>query len=267
MKNNELLNLVLEQSRFKYPADLIHLFVGGSRQHGAILPGKSDLDIFGIYCESPERSGLGFANETNYTMQTSGNHTKNTAQDSDFSFKTLHEWAKLAANGNPTQLAVLFTQDEICEPDLIDGIWFTHILANKNLFVANHGRSFLGYGQAQLKRMQGLKGQGTHGTRPDEFGIGFDSKAAMHMIRMMQEGLEYVKTGQLTYPRPEVSLLLDIRNGLLTKNAVEREYLRLEEELLFETSACKLPNRVDYNKLNKLISSAYIQHWKTNKLL
>ena len=45
---------------------------------------------------------------------------------------------------------------------------------------------------------------------------GIDLKAQYHTIRICSEAIELLNTGKLTFPRPEASLLLDIRNGKLS---------------------------------------------------
>ena len=42
---------------------------------------------------------------------------------------------------------------------------------------------------------------------------GYDCKFAMHCYRLITEGEEFLKTGFITFPRPDAELLLDIRNG------------------------------------------------------
>lgn len=45
-----------------------------------------------------------------------------------------------------------------------------------------------------------------------------DLKAIYHAIRIISEGIELLTTGGITYPRPEVDLLIKVRNGELTND-------------------------------------------------
>jgi len=57
----------------------------------------------------------------------------------------------------------------------------------------------------------------TYGKRAQEAADGTDLKAQYHSVRLMNEAVELFTTGFITFPRPEASLLLDIRNGKLDK--------------------------------------------------
>lgn len=74
---------------------------------------------------------------------------------------------------------------------------------------------------------------------------GSDLKAMYHAVRLAGEMNELLRTGFLTYPRPEAPLLLDIRNGKLTNGEVSDLIDRALEEgdRLFETST--LPEKPD----------------------
>jgi len=262
LKNRELLEII-EKTTFKYPRNIVHLFTGGSHQHGARLPGTGDLDIAGVYVEPPSIA-LGLPNEKGFVASTGNNASRNVPGDEDYCLKTLHEFARLAAKGNPTILGYLFAPDAICDPEFADTVWATHIKPNAHLFASVLAdAAFLGYGKSQHARMKGLAGRGRHGQRPElETKFGFDTKAAMHMIRMMHEGLEYVTTGIITYPRPEVSKLLEIRAGEWTEGQVEREYFQLEAALILAKDTSPLPQRADIDTINKMLADAYITAWK-----
>ena len=72
---------------------------------------------------------------------------------------------------------------------------------------------WLGPLQAMLKQY----GRRAQQAREDN---GQDLKAMYHSVRLCGEMNEILRTGHLTYPRPEAPLLLDIRNGKLTNEEV-----------------------------------------------
>jgi hypothetical protein len=45
---------------------------------------------------------------------------------------------------------------------------------------------------------------------------GYQLKPACNTIRLLCQAIEFVETGKITYPRPELSVLKDIRSGLLS---------------------------------------------------
>jgi hypothetical protein len=115
-----------------------------------------------------------------------------------------------------------------------------------------------------------LKGRGAHGQRPELITrYGYDVKAASHMIRLMYEGIELLTTGQITYPRPEVDVLLEIRKGLWAQSRVEDNYCNLEYKLkmLIESPDCILPPFVDLEEISVIIAQAYLAHWQTHSFV
>jgi hypothetical protein len=97
----------LDARGFKYLDDVIHVFAGGSNQHGAKGEGSGDLDICGVYIE-PAEIALGIDREEHFVSSTGNNERRNTSTDVDFSMYSLRKWANLAAKGKPdcTQLPV-----------------------------------------------------------------------------------------------------------------------------------------------------------------
>lgn len=263
ISHNLLFDIIANKSNFKYVDQLIHLFTGGSQQHGARLPGKGDLDICGIYLESLTQL-TAMRGEKGFVGGTGNDESRNTSDDEDYTFKTLREWAVLAGKGNPTMLGYLSTNDSINDPIFKDSIWFSEIVPNAHLFASKQaGTAFLRYGLSQFQRMQGLRGTGKHGQR-DELTIkfGYDLKAAMHMIRMMYEGIEFMQTGAITNPRPEKEMLIDIREGKLSKTDVTNSYYELENSLKLAITNSYLPEKVDNEKINDLLLRAHQKGWK-----
>lgn len=249
---------------FENAPELVHIFQGGSHQHGTAIPGgASDIDLFGIYIEPPS-SALGVSVETHFTQGTSDQYVKNKAGDEDYKCYTLRRWAGLACKGNPTILGFLYT---VCQ---IDGIWKDYIEPKVELFKASdHAKAFLGYAKGQVGRLGvGAKGQGKHGQRPElEEKFGYDTRAAMHLMRLMFEAEEYMKEHKITYPRPEKQLLLEIRTGAWTFDKLMKEYGEAETRVEEAMAKSTLPKSVNREAVSELISNAYIQHWNENGYL
>jgi len=253
----------LRTAGFKSTRELIHVFQGGSYQHGASIPGKiSDVDIFGIYVDIPSMA-LGVTDESHFTGGTQDQYERNRPGDEDYKCYTLRRWAELACKGNPTILGFLFTD---CT---MSGVWRDYILPNKNLFKARtHAKAFLGYAKSQVARLDGAAGKGKHGQRPElEKEFGYDTKAAMHLMRLLFEAEEYMRTGTITYPRPEKDLLLDIRLGKWTWDKLFAEYFKMEQVVEKAMEDSKLPDRVDRGRISELIASCYLEHWNERELI
>lgn len=254
-ERNVLLNALRDRG-FKYTNDVIHVFAGGSNQHGAKGEGSGDLDICGVYIE-PAVIALGIDREEHFVSSTGDNESRNTANDVDFSMYSLRKWANLAAKGNPTVLSYLFMPGAT-------SVWTAFFGWAPTKFLAkSHVKAFVGFGRGQLQRMQGTRGLGKHGQRPElEKEHGYDVKAAMHMIRMMLECKELLTTGKMTFPNPQVELLIAVRKGKFSQTQIERLYLELEADVFEAEKHSALPASVDRQAISKLITKVYLDHWR-----
>jgi len=268
MFEGELKNRVEQQSGREFANRLVLLFASGSYLHGARTP-NSDLDIAGVYVGVPkEELAIGdnpvLKKEAKVVLSTSGNQSKNSKEDTDISLYSLRRWAYLALKGNPAVISYLFVPDAIKDSYVAKpSVWDTYILPNRSLFLASgHAAAFLGLGDSQYKRMLGLQGAGKHGQRDEFIDVyGYDTKAAMHMIRSMSEGLEYLQTGYMTYPRPDVATLLEIREGKWGLESIKKEYLRLREEVQAAEKTSPLPPKCDRKAVTEVVVNAILDHW------
>ena len=268
MFEGELKNRVEQQSGREFANRLILLFASGSYLHGARTP-NSDLDIAGVYVGVPEEElaigdTLVLKKEAKVVLSTSGNQSKNSKEDTDIALYTLRRWAYLALKGNPAVISYLFVPDFLKDSHVMNpSVWDTHILPNRSLFLASgHAASFLGLGDSQYKRMLGLQGAGKHGQRDELIAEhGMDTKAAMHMIRSMDECLELLQTGYMTFPRPNAATLLEIRRGEWGLERVKAEYNRLRAAVQEAEKTSPLPPQCDRETINKLVVEAILDHW------
>ena len=237
---------------------LIHALVGGSQLHGVKLEGRDDHDIYGIYIETPECSFWeGFPH---FVTSTAPLSERNKAGDVDIVCYSLRRFARLAAAGNPTILHML------CTPADKDEVFWSRVLASRDLFLAKaHARKYKGYADAQLRRMTGERGRGKHGQRPElEEQYGYDVKAAMHVLRLLHEGIEFVSRGRVTLPRPEPerSKLLAVRRGEWSEDRVIAEANRLFADLDAAVEMSPLPERVDLEAVGRLVTEVYLDAWE-----
>ncbi|MFH1743266.1 MAG: nucleotidyltransferase domain-containing protein [bacterium] len=244
-----------------FPKDkgtLIHAFVGGSALHGVKLEVTNDTDLYGVYVENPTWI-LGVDLHEHFVSSTSPQETRNSPSDVDVTCYSLRKWANLAIGGNPTILQFLFT------PARRDEISWSSILGERHLFLAkSHAKKYMGYADAQLHRMMGLKGQGKHGQRPELEGqFGYDVKAAMHALRLLLEGIELMRTGFVIFPRPpeECEMLLEIRRGEWSQEKVIRRATKVFEELRAATYLSPLPAKINRIEVSDLIARIYLQEW------
>jgi predicted nucleotidyltransferase len=237
---------------------LIHALVGGSQLHGVKLEGTDDHDIYGIYIETPQSC---FWDEfPHFVTSTAPQFERNKAGDVDVICYSLRRFARLAAAGNPTILHML------CTPAGGDELFWGQVIASRKLFLAkSHAQKYRGYADAQLRRMTGERGRGKHGQRPElEQKYGYDVKAAMHVLRLLHEGIEFVSRGWVTLPRPEPekSKLLAVRRGEWSADRVIVEANRLFADLDAAVEHSPLPERVDLDAIGRLVTQIYLEAWE-----
>lgn len=128
--------------------------------------------------------------------------------DVDVCLYTLMKWAGLAAKGNPSALHFLFAPLEFTT-----NTW-DHFSSRPELFLAKgHVKPFLGFADDQMKRLLGQKGQKNIHRTELEDKHGYDTKYAMHVIRLYGEAKELMERGRITLPRPNRDELIEIRKG------------------------------------------------------
>ena len=257
MTRAEQLMSAVRQAQFPHPDSLIHLFVGGSELHGAKVKNTDDLDIYGVYVEPPELV-LGLDKQDFYVWSTAGDERRNGPDDIDVCLYSLRKWAGLAAKGNPTALHFLFSRNYAQRSEPWD-----EILKHRDVFLSRQASTqFRGFAEAQLRRLQGI-GAGKKGQRHELIGVhGYDIKAAMHVIRLLNEGIELMRSGTITLPRPEKELLITIRTG--NYGSLDR-VLNLANTLFAELEKAEtesvLPETVDRRKISAVVSESYLQLW------
>lgn len=82
---------------------------------------------------------------------------------------------------------------------------------------------------------------------------GYDTKHAMHLVRLMRTGLELLETGELRVRRLDADELVAIRNGKLGYEELVAEAERLAERMRAAAERSTLPADVDYAGLDAVL--------------
>ena len=92
---------------------------------------------------------------------------------------------------------------------------------------------------------------------------GYDTKSAMHVLRLAIQGIEVMTTGRLTLPMPaaERHLVRSVREGKLTKGEAIDLIETYEADLKDAVAKSKLPDHPDWSFLNRWLVSAYRETW------
>lgn len=229
----------------------------GSTVHGLHLPGTDDRDEMGVCIEPPERM-LGLQNFEQYIQRDQAEGVPSQPGDLDLVIYSLRKYVKLAAAGNPTILILLFA------PPLWRNGFGDELLRKRDLFASREsGKRFLGYLKAQKERLLGQRGQ-MRVTRTELIEkYGYDTKFAMHAVRLGYQGVEYLTDGKLTLPMTGVAQreCMAIRRGeWKLSDVIDRiEELEVVIKGLLDTSP--LPRVPDFRRIEDLLVSFYTGHW------
>lgn len=240
---------------FRYPQNLIFSFIGGSQLHGAKAEGTDDTDWYGVFIEPAERI-LGLDRDEHFVYTTGGLLGGNGPLDVDVTLYSLRKWAGLAVKGNPSALHFLYAPAA-----MIRTAWW-EIERNADLFLAKrHLDAFTGYAQAQLQRLySGKQPQNIHRIDLVEK-FGFDTKFAMHCIRVLGEGKELMERGRITHPQTNVQELIAIRNGKYKLSEIREMAEALEADALAAREKSSLPEEVERERVSKLLADVYRGFW------
>ena len=191
----------------------------GSTVHGLnVNDGIEDRDEMGICVEPLEDAMALWAPFEQFIYRSAAEregreNARSIAGDLDLTIYSLRKWMRLALKGNPTILLLLFTPDD----QLVHCDAFGRELRGlaPQIISRRVQGPYLGYLQAQKQRLTGERGQKRiHRPELEEM-YGFDTKYAMHMLRLGFEGVELLTTGRLSLPmrEPERSYLLECAGG------------------------------------------------------
>jgi uncharacterized protein len=233
----------------------------GSGVHGTSISGQDDRDEMGL-CLEPPQFVTGLARVPNGILGEAPSvvFEQYGAGDLDVIIYSVRKWARLALAGNPTVLLVLFVPDE--EVMFRNDVG-AELTDNAHRFVSRlaAGR-FLGYLQGQKAAMTGQVG--AHTNRPELVAIhGYDTKYAMHALRLGLQGIELLTTGRITLPVPEPhrSYLRSIRRGEVALAEVIEAVAETEAKLTELREGSSIPDQPDRRWVDEWLHRSYLSFW------
>jgi hypothetical protein len=272
-----------EEARAIAEAGMILRVQVGSGVHGTAIGGQDDRDEMGI-CLEPRQfvtglarvprgvdgdghpDGGGSVEFEQYQRHTvwdrpGGLANRSGAGDLDVVVYSARKWCRLALAGNPTVLLALFVPDEeVVHRDAAGA----ELVANAHRFVSRlAGERFVGYLRSQRAAMTGEVGAPTN--RPELVAVhGYDTKFAMHALRLGVQGAELLTTGRITLPVPEPQrgLLRAVRRGEVALAEVVAEVDRAEALLLELCERGSVPPEPDRRWVDDWLHESHLAYWR-----
>ena len=115
-----------------------------------------------------------------------------------------------------------------------------------------------------MKRLLGQKGQKNVHRAELEDRHGYDTKYAMHVIRLYGEAKELMEHGRITLPRPNRDELIEIRRGKYSLAEIRELGAQLESEALAAQATSPLPDKVDRDAISRLLANTHLRFWNAS---
>jgi predicted nucleotidyltransferase len=234
--------------------------VVGSNVHGLSNPGTDDRDEMGVCVEPPEYV-MGLRPFEHWVYRTQPEGAPSGPGDLDLTIYGLRKFCRLASKGSPTVLLLFFIEGEHVMTRTPLG---AELQALAPAFVSRRaGRAFLGYLDGQRRGLLGDR----HATRTRELSSehGYDTKYAMHSLRIAYQGIELITTGRITLPVPEPGRahLMAVRRGELPLAQVVADLAEKASELEQAVLAsADLRDEADREAIDAFLVHAYEQTWQ-----
>jgi len=251
---NVLIKPVIE--RLKPYGELCYLSYAGSRTYGTHTP-VSDVDIQGFFIPNLEYL-IGLKQ----------------VEQVELNFKNVRG---VLIEGTIFSIPKIFKLLSECNPNVLEMLWIREsdmiyknnvaekVLANKDLFISKKVKhTFGGYAHAQLQRMKRVNINANlnplRRQRREEFG--YDTKNALHLIRILTMGYEILVEKTLNVWREDREYLKAILAGEYNfeyiQQLADKKFDLLEEAYI----KSDLPEKVDYSKIEDLLKTIIIQKIK-----
>jgi predicted nucleotidyltransferase len=235
----------------------------GSTLHGLALEGTDDRDEAAISILPTEYMlGLRSQRRDTWVFRSAGKGERSRHGDLDLTVYGLTKFVRMLTVGNPSALLTMFAPP-------------AHILYSRTFFgdaflkLRSHvatkraGPAFLGYFHNQLLRLKGEKGQKRVRREHLVGEHGYDTKYAMHVLRLGHQGIEFLDTGNISLPVPPKArhMLMNVRRGTYTLQEVLEAAEAVEEDLKQALTGSDLPGDPDPDYINSWLAMMHMEFW------
>lgn len=231
--------------------------VVGSTSHGLAIEGQDDRDEMAIFIEPPEHV-CGLHPLDHYIYRDAADGERSKPGDLDLTMYSLRKFCRLAEQGNPSVVILLWLPEHMTKTELGAGL-----VRLREAFISREsGARFLGYLVAQKMKMKGERANTTN--RPELVEkYGFDTKFAMHALRLGFEGIEMLTHRRITLPvaEPNLSILRAVRTGQYSLTDTLAMIDRAETQLRDLLDRCTW--KTDRARIDAFMVKAHTTHWQS----
>lgn len=229
--------------------------VVGSTSHGTGIEGQEDRDEMGVFIE-PAVHVCGLTSLDHYIQRDKPEGVRSEPGDLDLTLYSLRKFCRLASVGNPSVLLLLWLDEYITMSPI-----GSELVKMRESFLSKRcGEAYLGYLTQQKMRLTGERSRNV--SRPELVAkYGYDTKFAMHALRLGLQGIEVMTTRRLTIPVPEPNrtILRSVRGGEVSFNEALKLINEAETKLRGLTEACTW--EADLPAIDKFLTEAHLKYW------
>ncbi len=223
---------------------------------------SSDFDYVGVYLDDM-KDIAGFAPDDNFqyrsaTVRTGLHNAKSEPGDIDLSMYGLRKFVMLALGGNPNILNVLYDSNPYFTTEIGTQLQFL----KEKIVSVRAAQAFLGYLRSQRDRLVGSIGQKGVNRDALEAAYGYDTKYAMHVMRLGMQGLQLLTIGKLSIPMQagDAAYLRSIHRGEETLNSI------INAAATYEKRMQTILDAGVSDVLRATPDRAYMENWLLNTL-
>lgn len=229
----------------------VALFNTGSHAYGTSTP-ESDVDLTAVILPRM-RHIVGLGGFEHYEPGVEGT--------ADVKGMSLKKFVKLALDGNPNVIEMLFFEPEqwiYIAPQFRSFIEYRTAFLSREVY-----RRYAGYAKGQFHKMEAGKAQQFAGRKRKDLiaTYGYDPKDASHLLRLLYNGTELAVGGTLT-PRltgTQLQTVLDVKAGKWKLDDIKAyaDVLAEKAEGYFNGPDCPLPEKPDTDFVEILLMEAH----------
>lgn len=234
----------------------------GSQVHGLNIEGQDDRDEMGIVIPPPAYV-TGLARWESHVQRTADTRARSGPDDIDRVWYSLQKFAHLAAQGNPSVVLMLYVPDDAVLR-IENAGRALRSTDQRSLFMSKRlGYRTLGYARSQYQRLIGERGQ-MDVKRPELVEAhGYDTKYAMHVLRLCEQGIGAMIDGVIDVPVRPIARerIMEIRRGDVPFEHAQVMIDGAMKDLEACIEGSSLPDKPNFDAINWLLHDLHTEWW------